>query len=301
MSILSAHEEILPPSDDYVFKAILTHSDAKPALIDLISTVIKRTVIDVQIRNNELPSGDVDEKNERLDVNCVIDDGSQVNVEMQGSKIEGLDGGFDSFINKTVYYLTDLHSTQKSKGIRYADFVRTYQITFNAHNVFKWPEYVTEASLRTQNGTQISDQINIIIIELNKLGDVLKKPVGKMTALEMWSAFLGHAADLEKRKLINEVLERKEAIGMAATVLAAISKDEHERAKFLSRRKFETDMTSNLLTVEERGRRTGLEEGRRAGRLDGLMETARNMKAEGMPIETVARLTKLSISEVEKL
>ena len=88
---------------------------------------------------------------------------------------------------------------------------------------------------------------------------------------------------------------------MAAAVLAAISKDEHERAKFLSRRKFETDMTSNLLTVEERGRRTGFEEGRLDGRLDGLKDAARNMKAEGMPAETIARLTKLSVSEVEKL
>ena len=127
MEILPEHEEILPPSDDYVLKAILTHPDAKPALMDLISSVIGRTVLDVQIRNNELPSGDVDEKNERLDVNCVIDDGSQVDVEMQGSKIEGLDGGHDSFINKTVYYLTDLHSSQKSKGVKYADFVRTYR------------------------------------------------------------------------------------------------------------------------------------------------------------------------------
>ena len=293
MGILSVYEEILPPSDDYVFKAIMTHPDAKPALMDLISAAIGRTVVGVQIRNNELPSGDVDEKNERLDVNCVIDDGSQVDVEVQGSKIEGLDGGRHSFINKTVYYLTDLHSSQKSKGVRYADFVRTYQITFSAHAVFKWPEYVTEASLRTQNGIQISDQIHIIIVELNKLGDVLKKPVLEMTPLEMWSAFLGYAADPKQRKLINEVLESKEAIGMAAAVLAEISKDEHERAKFLSRRKFETDMTSNLLTVEERGRR--------AGRLDGWRAVARDMKAEGMSVEAISRLTKLPVSEVENL
>ena len=107
--------------------------------------------------------------------------------------------------------------------------------------------------------------------------------------MDMWSAFLAYAADPQQRKLINEVLERKETIGMAATVLAAISKDEHERAKFLSRRKFDTDMTSNLLTVEERGR------------LNGPREAACNMKAEGMPVETIARLTKLSASEVEKL
>jgi hypothetical protein len=260
------YDEILPPSDDYVFKAILTHPDAKPALMDLISTFIKRTVTDVLIRNNELPTGNTDEKNIRLDVNCVIDDGSQVDVEMQGSRLEGLDGGRDSLINKTVYYLTDLHSSQKSKNVKYIDLVKTYQITFSTHDIFKGSEYVTEASLRTHTGLQISDQIHMIIVELDKLGDVLKKPVGEMTPLEMWSAFLGYAADPSQRKLINEVLDKKEAISMAATVLA-------------------------------RGRRAGLEE----GRLEGLRETARNMKTEGMSIEAIARLTKLSVSEVEKL
>jgi predicted transposase/invertase (TIGR01784 family) len=289
MPILPLHEEILPPSDDYVLKAILTHPDAKPALMDLISAVIGRTVTDVQIRNNELPSGDKDEKNERLDVNCVIDDGSQVDVEMQGSRIESLDGGHESFINKTVYYLTDLHSSQKSKGVRYADFVRTYQITFSAHDVFTGSEYVTDASMRTKAGVQITDQINIIIIELSKLGDVLKKPVMEMTALEMWSAFLGYAADPGQRKMINEVLERKEAIGMAATVLVAISKDEHERAKFMSRRKFETDMTSNLLTAKAQGQ------------LDEKRRIARNLKSTGMSTETIAQIVELSASEVEKL
>jgi len=118
---------------------------------------------------------------------------------------------------------------------------------------------------------------------------VLEKPVAEMTPLEMWSAFLGYAADPEKRKLINEVLEMKEAIGLAGTVLAAISKDEHERARFLSRRKFEMEMTSNLLTAEAQGE------------LNAKREVARNMKAEGLSVESIARMTKLSVSDIEKL
>jgi len=294
MSILPIDEEILPPSDDYVFKAILTHVDAKPALMDLISAVIGKTVKDVQIRNNELPIGYMEEKNERLDINCVIDDGSQVDVEMQGSRLEGLDGGHDNFINKTVYYLTDLHSSQKSKSVKYVDLVRTYQITFSAHGVFKWRDYTTEASLRTSEGIQISDQINMIIIELNKLGEILKKPVAEMTSLEMWSAFLGYASDPSQRKLINEVLEQKEALGMAGTLLAEISKDEHERAKFMSRRKFETDMASNLLTAEERGRREGIKE--------GVRDMARKLKEAGaLPVEQISRMSGLTVSEIDEL
>jgi len=294
MAILPFNEDILPPSDDYVLKAVLTHPDAKPALMDLISAVIGRTVSDVQIRNNELPAGDADEKNERLDINCVIQDGSQINVEMQGSKLAGLDGGHDSLINKTVYYLTDLHSSQKSKGVKYSDLVRTYQITFTVHDVFRWHEYVTEASLRTLNGTQISDQINIVIIELNKLDSVLKKNVSEMTPLEMWSAFLGYAADPGQRKLINEVLDTKEAIGMAGTVLAAISKDEHEKAKFMSRRKFETDMTSNMLTAWDEGKKEGKEE--------NTKEMAKKLKDAGLlTVEQIAQISGLSVDEVKAL
>jgi len=37
---------------------------------------------------------------------------------------------------------------------------------------------------------------------------------------------------------------------MAATLLLETSKDEQERARFRSRRVFETDMESNLRTVE---------------------------------------------------
>jgi len=82
MTFISMDEEILPPSDDYIFKAVMTHPNAKAALMDLISAVIGRTVTDVHIRNNELPVTDTDEKNERLDLNCTIDSGDQINVEM---------------------------------------------------------------------------------------------------------------------------------------------------------------------------------------------------------------------------
>ena len=126
MDILPINEDILSPSEDFVFKAILTHPDAKSALMDLISVIIGYTVTDVQIRNNELPSSDTEEKNERLDLNCTINDGSQIDVEMQGSRLEGPDGGRVALVNKAIYYLTDLHSSQKSKNVEYADLVKTY-------------------------------------------------------------------------------------------------------------------------------------------------------------------------------
>jgi len=93
-------------------------------------------------------------------------------------------------LNKYIYYLTDTHSSQKSKGIQY-------------HK------------------------------------------------LEMWSVFLGYADDPKKRKLINEMIDRREALNMASSVLIEISKDEHERAKLRSQRKYENDLFTNIETSKE--------------------------------------------------
>ena len=252
--------DILPPSDDRIFKTLLTHPDAKQILIDIIASVIEQKVLDVQVRNNELPIIDIEEKAERFDINCTIENGDQVNVEMHCSENVEIGATRSSFINKYTYYTTDLHSSQKSKGVKYKDLVRTYQITFSMHTVFpNHNDIVSWFSLRTKDGEQLSDQINLIIIELSKLTSVLSKPVAQLTSYEKWSLFLKYASDPMHRIKINDIIKDKEEIGMAATLLQEISKDEHERARLRSRRMYEHDRISDLLTAEERGEIKGEE------------------------------------------
>jgi len=129
-----------------------------------------------------------------------------------------------------------------------------YQITFSLHDIFPARhDFVNRFSLRTKDGEQISDQINMVIIELSKLNDVLMKPVDQLTSYEKWSLFFKFAPDPVHRNLINDIIKEKEEIGMAATLLREISKDERERAILRSRRMYETDRISDLLTAEERG------------------------------------------------
>ena len=144
--------------------------------------------------------------------------------------------------------------------------------------------------MRTEDGEQISDHINMVVIELNKLGDMLKKPISEMTSLEMWSAFLGYADSPEQRGLINKMIEKKEALGMASTILMSISKDDHERAKFRSIKKYEMDMASNLLTAEARGERKG------------KIEMIQKLKATGnISIEEISLLSGFTVAEIENL
>ncbi len=276
MGLLPMDLDILPPSDDRVFKLILTSPDAKPVLIDLISSIIKRPVVDVEVRNSEIPPSDTQEKAERLDVNCRIVDGSQIDLEMQASRIqEDSDGKHQNLKGKSIYYLCDLHSSQPSKGVRrYDRLARTYQVTFCSYTVFpERTQYVNSFSLRHDEDNELlSDAIHVVYVELSKLQAIMEKSVNDMTDLEKWAVFFQYASEPNYRETVNEVIASKEVLQMAGNLLMSISQDERERAVFRSRRMYQTDMQSNLATAEDRGRAEGRAEGMAAS-IQSLMDT----------------------------
>lgn len=301
MGLLPMDLDILPPSDDRVFKLILTSPEAKPGLINLISGILGHNVVDVVVHANELPPESIQEKAERFDVNCKIDDGSQVNLEMQASHMqEDLDGQHRNLKGKGVYYLTDLHSSQPAKGLRrYDRLARSYQITFCSYTVFPdLPDYVNSFSMRHDiTGELLCDAIRMTFVELSKLSKVLEKPVSDMTALDKWSVFLRYAPDPQYRNAVNKVIESEEVLQMAGNLLMSISQDERERAVFRSRRKFQTDLQSDLATAEDNGRQAG----RAEGRAESKILIARNLVKIGIPLDQIAKVVELPLGELKVL
>jgi hypothetical protein len=58
--------ELLPPSEDGVFRTLLTHPDAKPVLRDVIASFLQISVAEVDVRNAELSISDINESGELL-------------------------------------------------------------------------------------------------------------------------------------------------------------------------------------------------------------------------------------------
>jgi predicted transposase/invertase (TIGR01784 family) len=135
----------------------------------------------------------------------------------------------------------------------------------------------------------LSDAIHVIYVELSKLGGIIRKSVDEMTDLEKWALFLRYANIPEYRETVNEVIQSKEALQMAGSLLMSVSKDERECAIFRSRRMYETDMQSNLATAEDRG------EQRKA------FAIARNLLGMNMPLDQIVTATGLTREEVESL
>ena len=308
MGLLPDDADILPPSDDRIFKLILASPDGKPALIDLVSALLGKSVVNVVVRNSEIPPEDTQEKAERLDLNCGIDDGSQIDLEMQASRIEEeddrSDNGFQNLKGKGIYYLCDLHSSQPSKGLkRYDKLARTYQVTFCSYTVF--PErtnFLNTFSLRHDvDNVLLSDALHVIYVELSKLKEILKKPVADMTDLEKWAVFFRYADSRRYRNTVNEVIKSKEAMQMAGSLLMSVSQDERERAVFRSRRMYQTDMQSNWNTAFDNGEKQGMAKGVAKGRTERDQEIAKNLIDMKMTNEQIMQATGLSLEEIDKL
>jgi predicted transposase/invertase (TIGR01784 family) len=296
--------KILPPSEDGVFKTLLTHPDATQCLRDIIASNIGLPVKKATVRNTELPLGDVREKRERFDVSCEIDGGGQINVEMQADPVAGdnLANKHKNIRSRAIYNVCDLHSSQKGIGIPYGKLVRTYQITFCGYTVFEERESCfNRFSFRNSEGEELLDTVSILFVELSKLKRVMEKPVSEMTDAEMWAIFLAYADEAKYKELLDEIMAVKEEIKMAYDLLTSISQNEDERARFRSRRKYQMDMEHTRIVTFEEGKKEGRTEGWNDGRTDGKLEFARNLLKNGFSLEVVIENSGLSPEEIQVL
>jgi predicted transposase/invertase (TIGR01784 family) len=288
--------QILPPTDDAIFKALLTHPRAKAALIDIIKCFIGLPINDATPKNTELPISYILEKQIRLDVNCVTDKGDQVNVEMQNFPQFGdnIRNDYKASKSRSVYHGCKCHASQKSKGVDYKDLVQTFVIFFCGFTLFTdRAELINWFKLRNEEGEVLTDDLNIIFVNMLKSEEILTKPFEKMTGAEMWVIFLTCGGKSKYKAVIDGIMKRKEEIKMAYDVLSDISQDADMRAWVLSRDKYLMD--------EEHARIAARSEALAEGIAKGKAEVALGMLQEGLDISLISKITELSIAEIEAL
>ena len=284
--------ELLPPSEDGVFKTLMTHPDAEPILRDVVESYLRFPVVKVEVKNVEMPVSDINEKRERFDVNCTVNDGTQFEIEMQSDTISGDSTGTNHKIVKSraIYHLCDLHSGQSGRNVRYDKLMRSFQMTFCGYTVFpERKDFVRRFSLRDENGLELSDSVGIIFVELTKLTEAMKKPIEALTGEEFWALFLAIGSDPTQKELLDKMIAARREIGMAVELLQTISRDENERARFRARRKFQMDMEHSLIVARDEGRD------------EGVLAVAKKLLKMDMSLDNILEATGLTREEVEGL
>ena len=116
-----------------------------------------------------------------------------------------------------------------------------------------------------------------------------------------WMLFL----DDPNSKEVREIMEKNEEIKEATVVVKQMSEDEKMQRLAFLREKAILDEKEIVETATNKGLREGMEKGLAKGIEQGekrkSTEIAKELLKENMPIEKIAKITKLSKEEIEQL
>ena len=106
--------ELFDPKVDFVFKRIFGHDEE--IFISFANSVLNypehKKIKTVTYINNEFNRDSKEDKESRLDVHAVLNDGSHINIEMQMQNT-------GKYEKRSLYYWAKLHEEQLKKGYHY--------------------------------------------------------------------------------------------------------------------------------------------------------------------------------------
>ena len=284
--IIPKDKNLLDPKRDSIFKTLFTKSGqgTKNALKSLVKAIVGYEPKDVEVINNELAKDVSYAKDIRLDLQCKMEDGSRVNVEIQTCPSN------DNLKARSLYYGCRMISDFEMKGRKFKTLPRVYQVMFTDFHLFKESDSYIWTFTMKSGETVLAENLRIIFIQMPLFKEENKE---NLHDIEKWIIFLRDSTNKEKRDLLNSIINTDEGIREAGEILMYISDDERERAIQESHYKAEVDRQAELLATHDQG----VEE----GRAEGMNDAARGMKAENIPIETITKITGLTAEQVAAL
>ena len=298
------------PFTDTGFKIIFGQKLSKPLLIDFLNTLLedKEKIVDLQFLDKEKPRLHKNDRSLIYDIYCETADHRHIIVEMQNREQE-------FFIERSIYYVSQAVSRQGKKGEWDYNINSVYFVAFMNFKLECLKSFRTDVQLKnTRTNETISDKIKYIYLQLpyfTKEEDECETYFERwiyifknMEILERipWAAkysVFERLGEIAKIANMNEKQRRKydhdlKVLRDNYNILDFAQKKAHERGLAEGRAEGRT------LGLEE-GRAEGRAEGRSEGMVEGRKEAAVEMLKEGMSVELVARISKLSVEDVSNL
>lgn len=296
---IEIRERYIDPYTDFGFKKLFGTELNKDLLISFLNALFndaKREIKDVQYLNAEQLGDGYGDRRAVFDVYCMTEDGSRFIVEMQKAEQE-------YFKDRSVYYATAPIREQAPKG--QWDYHLEDVYTIGVLN-FTFPDdeypadsYIHEVKLKdTHDNHVFYDKLTFVYLEMpkfNKREDELETMFDKwMFALRNLSRLLERPQALQER-IFKRLFDQAEIAQFSPA----------ERREYAESVKDYWDYYSTMKTAHKKGKAEGLAEGEAKGRAEGehkmAIETARKMKADGIPADVITKYTDLSVEEIEAL
>ena len=295
--------------NDEVFKLVFGQESTKDVMIEFLNQVIQdRTIVHVDFMDKEMHPDRMRSKGSVYDLLCRTDDGSKVIVELQRRKQ-------DWYAERMLYYSMHQVLKQVDSGDDSFDFCPVYVISilnFTMEQNVGLPDVRTVYRLyEEKHGRQLTDRVTYIFLELPKFVKTVEQLDGNV--LEgMYFCLNSMTRVVEKPKVLTHNVFDK-----IFSVTEFLNMDEETRLKILDSMTTERDLKNQFAYARKEGRAVGIAEGRAEGRAEGKVEgraegraegreeerilLAGKMKAEGLSVEVISKITGLTEAECASL
>ena len=273
----------LDPKADLTFKKVFgNHPDLLISLLNALLPLKKEQQIEsIEYLPAELVPVDPLHKDTIVDVRCKDIEGRQFVVEMQMAWT-------DAFKQRVLFNASKAYVSQAEMGYKYEDLQPVYSLNL-VNEIFEKDvkEYIHNYRIvHDKHTNKVIEGLCFTFIELPKFKPHTMKEK-RMTIL--WLRFLTEIND-HTQEVPAELLENPEISKALEEVKISAFTDEELRAydKFWDR------VSSEKTLMEGR-----YDEGKLAGEAEKAVEIAKKMKAAGMDVETISKMTGVSKEEIE--
>ena len=304
----------IDPLSDFGFKHLFGNEPNKDILIDFLNELFKgqKEIVDLTYNPTEYSGDKAEYKKIFFDLLCTGSNQEQFIIEMQRAEQR-------NFSDRAVFYTSRLVNEQLPKGenhwnieLREVYLIAILEFNFKPNSSER---YLHNVSLtNTDTGEIFYNKLGYKFLELPKF---VKTEAEIETDLDRWFYLLKHMSQLDKvPAFLNKRIFQK--IFKIAEV-GNLTKE--EKAMYDSNLKAKWDYENSIayakeLAAEEglregikegmkegikEGMKEGIKEGLKKGRHEEALAIACELKKEGSSNEFIAKITKLSIGEIEKL
>jgi predicted transposase/invertase (TIGR01784 family) len=302
--------DILPPTDDWIFKLLFGDERNKSMLIDLLKSFVELPDEEYELTfmDTHLKPEAGDDKLGILDVKVRTKSGKVIDIEIQVNPVRSIG-------KRISFYKSKLIVEQIAKGDYYSVIEKVICVCITDYVLFQdKTDYLNSFRFFNPRNGLCFEEIpeEVYTLELPKV-----PALSDGSAVWQWTQFLR----AKRKEEFEMVAVQNPEIRKAVDTLYELSADERTRAEYelhmravrdrawLRQDGYEAGLQAGRQEGLQAGRQEGLQAGRqeglqaglRAGRQEGLQAVVRNLKAMGESADKIAGITGLSLDEIKRL
>jgi len=273
--------KIYNPMNDVLFKFIFGKDERKNITIDLLNAILNRTgkqaIKDIQFKNSEIVPYYEDDKLTRLDIFCITEDETKIDVEVQLINKKDME-------RRSLFYWSQMYLMGLNKGDDYITLNPAITINILGHKIFpNEPLHSMYSIYNIETGRRLNEDLELHFLEIPKFQ---KKPIGEMTRMERWLAYFSNKLDTEE---MEELVMSDATIKKAVNDTDIFMMDFEERLKYINRQMAIMDYNTDMRVSREEGRE------------EMANNIALAMLKKNEPIEKIAEYTGLTSERIQEL